>query len=479
MRALFYRSIWLPAIVAAVFLMMTLGMLVTMSWHSLQRLDPVHKHLALASRIQQADLALQGLMVRSTHGDAVLDQEELKQLRRSLSEIAASDELLSPETPQRLKQISDLLSDPNQEPRRTLTATLGLMRDILSSETRARDQLRARIDHDTAMEFEIAATALIVFPLLAMLTMFFLRHRILRPLNNLRFLMAQLAQQDYSVVPTRDVDQMLQPLFENYNALVAQLAHLEQARKARQHMLEQEVRAATRTVLEQQRTLASAERLAAIGEVAAGVAHELRNPLAGIQLSLSNLRREIPDSEHSARLDLVISELKRMTRLLNDLLSQAQQTPEPSKDIVPATLLEELLALARYQVSPEIHLEHHISPDLMCHLPEDRLRQALLNLVLNGAQAIGERSGVVQVDAQVLDNQIQFSVCDSGPGFPPEILETGGRFFDTRRAHGTGVGLAMVRRFARDLGGEMHLANQTPDGTCVTLSLPWKRTDHG
>ncbi len=169
---------------------------------------------------------------------------------------------------------------------------------------------------------------------------------------------------------------MLEPLIANYNRMVTRLARLEAEQRARQASLEAEVRSATRDLLAHNRSLAQADRLAAVGEMAAGLAHELRNPLAGIQLALANLRQELADQEARTRLELVSAELGRITDLMNGLLDQARLMPEDATPVALARTLGEVLALARYQVQAGIVFEQDIADDLRCWLPENRLRQA-------------------------------------------------------------------------------------------------------
>jgi len=258
---------------------------------------------------------------------------------------------------------------------------------------------------------------------------------------------------------------------------VTRLMQLEQEHQVRQQSLENEVRMAARTLLEHQRDLANAERLAAVGEVAAGVAHELRNPLAGIQMALSNLRRQLSDPEQSSRLDAALKELKRTTQLLNTMLDQSRQAPEPMMTIDLARNVEELLALVHYQIPAHIQLRQEIPARLSCRLPQGRLHQALLNLIVNAAQSIGDQPGTITISAATEQDKLRLQVSDDGPGLPAELLHSGVRAFATWRESGTGLGLAMVRRFARDLGGELKLANREPHGACVTLLFPWDRDD--
>jgi signal transduction histidine kinase len=317
----------------------------------------------------------------------------------------------------------------------------------------------------------------IAFPLLAAVLFFALRRRILLPLRNLGNFMTLLSQQHYRSFPIDDAEPILLPLFTNYNQMVSRLAELERENRAQRQTLEHDVRTATEALLAQQRSLARAERLAAVGEIAAGLAHELRNPLAGVQMALGNLRSEVAEPEHVRRLDLMINELKRVVRLLNDALSQSRQPPEPPVDVDIHLAVSELAALTGYQIPPQVKIECDIPPELRCRLPEGTLRQAVLNLILNAAQAIGEDPGTITLQARCHHDMLELSVSDDGPGFPSALLDNGARSFATWRDDGTGLGLAMVRRFVHDLGGELRLSNRETRGACVALTLPCKDHD--
>jgi len=209
-----------------------------------------------------------------------------------------------------------------------------------------------------------------------------------------------------------------------------------------------------------------------VGELAAGIAHELRNPLAGIQMSIANLRSDLDDPEQAERLSLVMEELKRMGRLLNELLDQSKHTPAPVQEFNLSMMASELVSLIRYQVPPGIRLDFRGPDSLMCRLPECRLRQSLLNLILNSAEVLREGKGSIMVEASSEDERVVLTVTDDGPGFAKEMLDSGIRPFATGRPGGTGLGLAMVQRFVRDLGGQLSLANTKPHGACVRLLLP-------
>jgi two-component system NtrC family sensor kinase len=147
------------------------------------------------------------------------------------------------------------------------------------------------------------------------------------------------------------------------------------------------------------------------------------------------------------------------------------------RDVVLARAVTDLLALVRYQISAHIRLEQRIAEDIVCRLPDVLLRQALLNILLNAQQAIGENDGEIVVEAAVEDGRLRLSVSDNGPGFPRDLLGAGIRAFVSHRAEGTGLGLSMVQRFARSHGGIVRLANVEPHGACVTIELPCGRVD--
>jgi two-component system NtrC family sensor kinase len=135
-----------------------------------------------------------------------------------------------------------------------------------------------------------------------------------------------------------------------------------------------------------------------------------------------------------------------------------------------------LLELVRYQAPPEITLTGHVSEGLTWPLPRDRIRQVLLNLVMNGVQALQRGGGNVVVEAYGDHGTLRITVSDDGPGFPPARLDARPRAFVSQRDSGTGLGLVMVQRFVDDLGGRLELRNLEPRGARVTLILP---TTHG
>lgn len=377
------------------------------------------------------------------------------------------------ETPVKLNALRARLQDTDVD-RVELAETIALVVEVGHSARAREAALLARLQRQTATQLRLELAVPLAVLAIGVLLFPVARRRIIQPLDAFGNQLARLAEGEFTPAPEDErVDPFLLPLHRQYNALAQRLQELEAAHRARAATLEAEVRSSTRELLEQQRKLARAERLAATGEFAASVAHELRNPLAGIQMTLVNLRAELDSPEMVERVDLVVDEVARLSRLLNELLDAGRHAPEPARSIKLAEVVDDVLALTRCQLTPETRLETRVDRALTCRLPPDRLRQALLNLILNAAGALGDGGGEIAVDAAAAaPGKVRIAVTDNGPGFPAELLETGIRPFFSTRERGTGLGLAMVRRFARDLGGTIELANREPHGAKVTLILP-------
>ncbi|MGR9035065.1 MAG: sensor histidine kinase, partial [Gammaproteobacteria bacterium] len=314
--------------------------------------------------------------------------------------------------------------------------------------------------------------ALVTFIVILAVAILFLHRRILNPLNDLKQLLQRLTEENYTRITTDHLDPLLLPVFDSYNDMVNHLAELEEAKRLYAESLQREVRLATEALLEQQTSLARAERLAAIGEVAAELAHEIRNPLAGIQIAFSNLRREIHNPEQCERMDMIGNELKRLARLLNDILDQSRHAPEMPSEIDVAALIRDLVGLTRYQIPESIGLHVEAPATLPARLPESGLRQALLNLILNSAEAMEGGAGVIFIKAVRIEEGLRIEVLDNGPGFSKDLLDHGIKPFRTSRGRGTGLGLSIVQRFVKEMGGAIGLTNQPKQGACVSLYLP-------
>jgi signal transduction histidine kinase len=464
--------------VAGALVAFVLGALVVVSWHGLERIEPIQTHLEYIGRLQDLGLDMEQVLFRGLRGEDQILSADVGALRDSLGKIAGQGQYLDPQTPESLRHIRKLLGAQRSNPVNGLFDALAELRQALGGERSRLYSLMDKVARDTHTELELSLVLVVVLPLVGLGALLALRGRVQRPLASLGDLLGRLAERDYRPIPDEELADsatMVQPAFRSYNDLVHRLQALEAEHSDREHTLEQEVRQATGALLTQSRQLARAERLAAVGAVSAGLAHELRNPLAGIQMACAKLQRSIGDSDQSARLDTVVTELKRLNRLLSERVDAARHAPEPLTPLNLKDTVEDFLSLVRYQVPEGVRLVSSVPDDLVCRLPEGGLRQALLNLVLNAAQTMEQGQGEVEISAVREGPEVALRVSDTGPGFPLDMLTIGVRPFASGRVGGTGLGLAMVRRFTEDIHAGLALANRKPHGAQVTLRLPCTR----
>lgn len=474
MTPIFYRPAKLRALAFLGLLLLALAILGGMIGRNMHHFETVLSYVDYSHRIQNVSVGLQQALI--VYVTETVPDSHPAVLTKTLSEmqtLMADNRYLSSSTRKSLETVSSLLANVSKldrlEKNARLIQALEVMSQTLDEEGLRREKLLEDINFDTQTELYIA---LVTFTLILLGAMLFLHYRILHPLNDLRQLLERLTEENFTPITIDHLDPLLFPVFNSYNEMVIHLAELEEAKRLYAQSLQREVRLATQALLEQQYSLARAERLAAIGEVAAEFAHEIRNPLAGIQMAFSNLRREIDDPQQCERMDLISSELKRLARLLNDMLDQSRHSPETPTDFDMATLIRDLLTLTRYQIAESIALASDTPETLPVHLPESGIRQALLNLILNAADALEGSSGLISIKARAEAQGLRIDVFDNGPGFSQDMLSYGIRPFRTSRQRGTGLGLAMVQRFVKDSGGTINLSNQQPHGACVTVVLP-------
>ncbi len=226
---------------------------------------------------------------------------------------------------------------------------------------------------------------------------------------------------------------------------------------------------------EAQRELVSSEQLVAVGEMAARVSHEIRNPLATIGGWARSVLRKPDDAEGVKRkTGVIVSEVARLEELLNDLLDMARPRPlhlqlESLGEIADHSLL---LAEADLRAVGAV-VERDFAPDLpLAPLDRSRLLQVLLNIIRNGAQAM-PNGGTLRVSTRKLDDEwIEVSVRDSGIGISPKALkEVFNPFFSTK-VSGSGLGLPVTKRIIADHGGRIDVQSQEGMGTTFSFALP-------
>jgi signal transduction histidine kinase len=237
----------------------------------------------------------------------------------------------------------------------------------------------------------------------------------------------------------------------------------------------QQLRESRREIERLHRTqMSRAEHLATLGELAAGLAHEIRNPLAGIAGVIEIVGRDLPaTSPARAVVKDVRQEIAQINRILTDLLQTARPHPPEIRPSDLNTTVEHAVMLARQQaLSRPITIELKKDP----LLPEvehdsDQMHQVLLNLVLNAIQAI-DGPGTIHVALSQDDDSAAITVSDSGRGIPTENMANIFRPFFTTKGNGTGLGLSLARRIVEEHHGHIEVASVLGKGSQFTVQLP-------
>ncbi|HLW52615.1 MAG TPA: ATP-binding protein, partial [Candidatus Angelobacter sp.] len=224
-----------------------------------------------------------------------------------------------------------------------------------------------------------------------------------------------------------------------------------------------------------QRQLVRSEKLAAIGQLVAGVAHELNNPLASIVGYSELLTDDITNGAPRQKLDKMIREAQRMRRIIENLLRFARQNNLEKKSANLHALLHEVLALREYHIrASKVDVNVHVEPDLPhVALDEDQFKQILLNLLNNSIDALeGLRKKKIEIRAVRRDERVVIWFDDNGPGFT-EVNRVFDPFYTTKPVgKGTGLGLSICYGIVKEHGGEIQAANRDPGGARITMELP-------
>jgi signal transduction histidine kinase len=220
--------------------------------------------------------------------------------------------------------------------------------------------------------------------------------------------------------------------------------------------------------------MSRAEHLATLGELATGLAHEIRNPLAGIAGVIEIVSRDLPSTSPArAVIKDVRLEIAQINRIVTDLLETARPHPPQIRLSNLNTTVEHAVMLARQQVLSEpIKIELHQDPEL----PEvehdsDQIHQVLLNLLLNAVQAM--TAGVVNVKIGSQEGCASVVVSDTGRGISPQHLANIFRPFYTTKGNGTGLGLSLARRIAEEHHGRIEVHSVVGKGSKFTVLLPF------
>lgn len=224
------------------------------------------------------------------------------------------------------------------------------------------------------------------------------------------------------------------------------------------------------------RHMVRAEQLAALGEVAAGLTHEIKNPIAGVIAALDLLRTEA-DAGEIELLDQMLAELRRVTTTVDSLLRLARPQPPQRSNVDLKRVVREVASLfnarlRRQGVTLNVEIDDDVPP---LSLDSGLMVQLLVNLLTNSMQAT-DRGGAIGL---TLRSGVELSVSDDGRGIEPAALEHIFVPFYTTKEEGTGLGLAICRQIVEQHGGTIEVKSEVGRGTTIIVRLPEEESGHG
>jgi two-component system NtrC family sensor kinase len=222
--------------------------------------------------------------------------------------------------------------------------------------------------------------------------------------------------------------------------------------------------------------------MAAVGQLAAGVAHDINNPLSAIIANTQLLQRDLPsDDERQESLELIAKAGDRALRVVRNLLDFARQDRYEFAATDLNSSLQSALDLIEHQLlTHSIMLQCSFAADLpLIQASHDHLQSVWLNLLLNARDAFAGEGGEIRITTSRQGDEVRVAVVDTGMGIPPErlnrIFEP---FYTTKQAgQGTGLGLSLCQRIVKQHSGQIQVDSQVGHGTTFTVSLPITQPD--
>jgi signal transduction histidine kinase len=243
--------------------------------------------------------------------------------------------------------------------------------------------------------------------------------------------------------------------------------------------LTRQVELKTEELLESQERLLRSERFAAVGEAAAYVSHEIKNPLMVIGGMAHQVERRLPgDQPAQEKLRIIQTEVKRLESFLGELRDFLRPAQPSKQEIDLNQVIREVQALMEEAIREKgIRLEDRLHPNqLPVEADPNQLKQVLLNLVKNALEAT-EDQGAILVSSGIDDGRVWFSVQDTGKGMSDDVQEKIFHPFYTTKEKGTGLGLAVINKIVTDHHGDITVSSVAGSGSTFTVRLPKKAAD--
>jgi two-component system NtrC family sensor kinase len=272
-------------------------------------------------------------------------------------------------------------------------------------------------------------------------------------------------------------------LADSFNTMLASLRQMRADLEEWGRTLEQKVHERTEQVTEMQVRVAQSERLASLGMLAAGVAHEVNNPLGGILALTSLTLEDLPgDDPNRHNLEVVVRQTERCRDIVKGLLDFSRQSDATMEELNVNGILEQTLALVGQQSSFfNVEVVRDWAPDLPSVTGDrSQLQQVFLNILMNAVQAMGERGTLTLVTRPSAGGrEAEIRIADTGCGIPPDVIDRiFDPFFTTQQGgKGTGLGLAIAYGIVTRHRGHISVQSEVGHGTVFTIRLPAARTE--
>ena len=309
-------------------------------------------------------------------------------------------------------------------------------------------------------QFFMLTTGVIILLLSAGISLVLLRF-VKRPIQKMAVKMAQVEAGDLSVRLETRFDDEIGRLVTSFNSMVV---NLEKAKRE----------------LEQfhYRQMERADRLASVGEMSTGVAHEIKNPLAGISSAISVLADELPEEDPRREIiRQVLEQIARLDKTATDLLSFGRPSrPEFSWVDINALVKKTLFFVSQHPEARNIHRIKELTRDLPAvWVDEKQIQQVLFNIIINAIQAMNAE-GTLKIETDAVSRSegdfVRVMVTDTGKGIPPEELDRIFTPFHTTKTQGTGLGLPISRQLLEQHGGSIKVDSRPGEGSTFTIELP-------
>lgn len=228
-------------------------------------------------------------------------------------------------------------------------------------------------------------------------------------------------------------------------------------------------------IREMEEELRKKDRLAALGEMVAGLAHEIRNPLASIKAGIESLTFKDSENNNNYKFQsIVLHEITRLERIVNDMTVYASDRDLVKTKVNLKSLVGETLLMFSHEIAEKnIQVKKNLKGNLVCYVDRDKIVTVLNNLFLNAMEAI-EENGRIELNIKRGKKNMIIQVKDDGGGISQDILPKLFIPFFTTKSKGTGLGLSIVHRIVQNHNGTIKATNEGK-GACFTVTLPKKK----